>query len=60
MKLVFATRNLGKLAELRALAGEGIEVVGLDEAGVPGEVEEDQPTFEGNARKKAEEVARRP
>ena len=54
MKLVVATRNPGKLTELRALfAPLGWEPISLEEAGVRGEVEEDQPTFRGNAEKKA-------
>ncbi len=59
--LVFATRNQGKLVELRALLPE-LEVLSIDEAearigrAIP-EVEEDRPTFAGNAEKKAREVA---
>jgi XTP/dITP diphosphohydrolase len=34
-----------------------VEVVGLDELGLRGEIVEDADTFAGNARKKAEEVA---
>ncbi len=53
MKLLFATRNQGKVAELRALVGDLVEVVSLDDVpGVP-EVEEDGATFADNARKKA-------
>jgi len=52
MKLVFATANLGKLAELRDLV-TGIEVISASEAAPGLEVDEDQPTFEGNAEKKA-------
>ena len=60
--LVFATRNAGKLRELRELV-PGVEVASVDEAAARlgrsiAEVEEDQPTFLGNARKKAFEVAR--
>ena len=58
--LVFATRNPGKLVELRELlAGLPIEVRSLDEVdrSVP-EVIEDGDTFEANARKKALEVSR--
>ena len=58
MKLLIATRNRHKLAEIRAiLAVPGWELVGADE--VPGlpEVEEDAPTFEGNASKKARTLA---
>lgn len=52
--LVLATRNPGKVAELHALLG-GLPVVlrtPADFAGAP-EVEEDAPTLEGNALKKA-------
>lgn len=53
--LVFATRNRGKLVELRALL-PGIEVRSLDDVHVP-EVIEDADTFAGNAAKKAREVS---
>ncbi|MCP3177760.1 MAG: XTP/dITP diphosphatase [Desulfuromonadales bacterium] len=58
MDLVVATRNQGKLKEIRRLLMDtGVEVRGLDEfPGVP-EVEEDGDSFEANARKKAETVA---
>jgi XTP/dITP diphosphohydrolase len=58
MKLVMATGNRHKLADVRAIvAGMPIEVVALSELGIRGEIVEDQPTFEGNARKKAEEAS---
>jgi XTP/dITP diphosphohydrolase len=53
--LVFATRNRGKLVELRELL-PGIEVRSLDDVHVP-EVIEDADTFVGNASKKAREVS---
>jgi len=59
--LVFATRNAGKLIELRQLL-PGLAVLGIDEAAarlgrpIP-EVDEDQDTFAGNAIKKAREVS---
>lgn len=53
--LVFATRNRGKLVELRELL-PGIEVRSLDDIDVP-EVIEDADTFAGNAAKKAREVS---
>jgi len=53
--LVFATRNRGKLVELRELL-PGIEVRSLDDVHVP-EVVEDADTFAGNAAKKAREVS---
>ena len=53
MKLVLATRNPGKLAELRArLAGLPVELVSAAEVGAA-EVEEDADTLRGNAEKKA-------
>src|SRR5688572_30801706 len=57
-RLIVATRNEGKLVEIRELlADPRIEVVGVTELpGVP-EVEEDAPTFAGNAAKKAREVS---
>lgn len=61
--LVFATRNRGKLVELRALVdGLELEVIDLAEAAarlgraLPDTIE-DAPTFAGNAGKKAREVA---
>ena len=58
MKLLIATRNRHKLEEIRAILGlPGLELIGADE--VPGlpDVEEDAPTFEGNAGKKARTLA---
>ena len=62
MKLLVATSNRGKLAEIRALTkASGLEVVGLgDLADTLGRVEivEDAETFAGNARKKAQTLHR--
>lgn len=60
MNLLFATRNPGKLRELRRLvAGLPVRVVSLDDLGrdLP-EVEEDGATFAANAAKKASSYAR--
>ncbi len=60
--LVFATRNPGKLVELRQLLPD-IDVLGVEEAAarlgraLP-EVDEDADTFTGNAIKKAREISR--
>lgn len=52
-KLVLATHNAGKLAELRALAEPyGIAIVSAGELGLP-EPDEPGETFEANARLKA-------
>jgi len=59
--LVFATRNKGKLVELRDLL-PGVDVLSVDEAAqrlgrdIP-DVVEDADTFAGNASKKAREVS---
>ena len=59
--LVFATRNKGKLVELRLLLPD-VEVIDLDTAAsrvgrdIP-EVVEDADTFAGNASKKAREIS---
>ena len=59
MELVVATRNAGKLKEIRRLLdAHGIIVIGLDQFPDIPEVEEDGDTFAANAAKKAEEVAR--
>ena len=60
MNLLFATRNPGKLRELRRLVtGLDVRVVSLDDLPAPiPEVEEDRSTFAGNAAKKASEYAR--
>jgi len=59
MRLLLATGNANKIAELRALlAPLGHEVViPTDVGGLP-EVDEDRPTFAGNAAKKAVSAAR--
>jgi XTP/dITP diphosphohydrolase len=54
VKLVFATTNLGKLAELRELV-TGLDVVSAADAAPGLEVDEDRDTFAGNAEKKARE-----
>jgi XTP/dITP diphosphohydrolase len=54
MRLLVASGNAKKLAELTAqLAPLGVELVTPADVGGLGEVDEDQPTFEGNALKKA-------
>lgn len=57
MKIVVATNNQGKLKEIKQIL-KGYELVTLKEIGCKIEVEEDQETFEGNAKKKAREVAK--
>lgn len=58
LDLLLATRNDGKVEELRALLADlPVRLHTLaDDSGAP-DVVEDQPTLEGNARKKAETLA---
>ncbi len=54
-KIILATRNHGKVKEMQALlAGLPVELVSATALPDTPEVEEDAPTLEGNARKKAE------
>lgn len=58
-ELLLATGNPKKAAELRGmLAPLGVRLLTPSDVGGLPEVAEDQPTFEGNARKKAEAAAR--
>jgi XTP/dITP diphosphohydrolase len=56
MKIVLATRNPGKIAELRRILS-GFDIVGLEEFPSIGEVAETGVTFEENALLKAHAVA---
>jgi XTP/dITP diphosphohydrolase len=58
MRLLIATRNRHKLAEIRAIfALPGLELLGPDDTAPLPDVEEDADTFEGNALKKARTLA---
>lgn len=58
MELLVATRNQGKLREIRRLLGDAaVMVKGLDDFDTLPEVEEDGATFAANARKKAATMA---
>lgn len=58
MKLLVATHNKGKIKELNTMLSDaGIDVIGLDAAGVTFDVEETGTTFEANARLKATQYA---
>lgn len=53
MKLLFATNNAHKLAEVQAVLGPEYELVTPRDCGVTEEIPETQPTLEGNALQKA-------
>jgi XTP/dITP diphosphohydrolase len=56
VKIVLATRNQGKIVELRRIL-DGIDVVGLEEFPEAPDVPETELTFEGNALLKARAIA---
>ena len=53
--MIFASNNKGKLKEIKKILNE-YNIYSLKEKNIDIEVEEDQNTFEGNARKKAYEI----
>lgn len=58
-KILIATTNKGKLAEIRAyLADLPVEFVSLKDVGITKEVHEDGTTYQENSQKKAKEYAR--
>ena len=56
MRLVFASNNAHKLAEVRAIMPEGIEVLSLHDIGFEQEIAETGATLEENSKIKAEAV----
>lgn len=56
-KIIFATKNQGKMKEIRAIMKElNVEVLSMEEAGIDIDVVEDGSTFTENAIKKAKEI----
>lgn len=53
MKLIFATGNAHKLAEVQRILGDDFSLVSLSECGITEDIPETQPTIEGNALQKA-------
>lgn len=56
--ILIATRNTHKVAEIRAILGGSLRFLTLNDFPDAPKVIEDAPTFEGNAEKKAVELAR--
>ena len=56
MKLVFATNNVHKLREARQIAGDGIEILSLNDIGCHEELPETGDTITANSRQKANYV----
>ena len=55
-RIIVATGNKGKLKEIKEIFQE-YEIISIKEAGIDVDIEEDSDTFEGNALKKAREIA---
>ena len=53
MKILFATNNVHKLAEVQAVLGDAYTLVTPRDCGVTEEIPEEQETLEGNASQKA-------
>lgn len=53
MKLIFATRNSGKLREAAEILGDGVRLLAPQDLGIEGEAEETEKTFAGNSLLKA-------
>lgn len=56
-EIVIASGNKGKIREAQEILKE-FKIISMNELGINLDVEENQETFEGNARKKAEEIAK--
>lgn len=52
-RIVFATNNTHKLEEIRAIAGDRLEILSLADIGCHDDIPENEPTIEGNAIAKA-------
>jgi XTP/dITP diphosphohydrolase len=55
-KIIFATKNKGKIKEIQAVLGDSYNVVTMEEAGISVDVDETGTTFEENAVIKAETI----
>lgn len=56
-QVIMASGNKGKIKEAQEIL-EDFEIIPMNEIGIDIDIEEDQDTFEGNARKKAETIAK--
>lgn len=55
-KIIFATKNKGKIKEVKVILEDMFNVFSMEEAGIDIDVVEDGKTFEENALKKASEI----
>ena len=59
MKVVFATNNKNKLAEIRDILGGDFEILSLNDIGCHDDIPETSNTLEGNALQKAQYISKR-
>ena len=57
-QIIIASNNKGKIKEAQEILKD-YEIISMSDAGINIDVEEDQDTFEGNAKKKAETIAKK-
>ena len=57
-QIIIASGNKGKIKEAQEILNN-YDIIPMNEIGINIDVEEDQNTFEGNARKKAETIAKK-
>jgi len=55
-KIVFATKNEGKIKEIQSIMGDEYNIISMKEVGIDIDIVEDGTTFEENAVKKASET----
>ena len=58
MKLIFATNNQHKVAEIRSVTGKSLEILTLAEAGIDIDIPEPHDTLEANASEKSRTIYR--
>ncbi len=62
MKIIFATKNQGKVKEMREILSDlkmDLEIITMEEAGITDDIVENGKTMEENALKKAREIAKK-
>lgn len=58
MKILFATSNTNKAAEISRLLPESIELITLNDIDIKEDIPETSPTIEGNAKQKADYITK--
>ena len=53
-KIIFATNNIHKLAEVRQIIGQKLNILSLEDAGITADIPEDHQTLDENAVQKAQ------